>query len=107
MKPIDFRLATFADVQVRLRGAREAVFFAWQRLGPGTTAEVCARAELSILSFRPRSTELYQLGYIRLAEEQPAKDEGTYRAREYPELVAWFEERHESAREQQAQLALK
>jgi hypothetical protein len=90
MKPIDFRLATFADMQERLQGQRAAVLAAWVKHGPGTTAEVAARAGISILSFRPRSTELFQLGFIRLAEQQPAKGEGVYVAREYAEHVAWF-----------------
>ena len=90
MKPIDFRIATFADLQERLQGQRAVVLAAWVTHGPGTTAEVCARAGISILSFRPRTTELFQLGFIRLAEQQPVKGEGVYVAREYAEHVAWF-----------------
>ena len=106
MIPLDFRNATFADLQARLHGQRSIVLRAWQRHGPGTTAQVASRAGMSILSFRPRSTELFQLGYICLADQQPAKGEGIYRAREYPEVVVWFDARRDAARERQTELAI-
>jgi hypothetical protein len=107
MRPLDFRLATFADLQARLQGQRVVVLAAWEKYGPGTTAEVAELAGLSILSFRPRTTELFQLGFICLDEEQEAEGEGVYRAREYFELVGWFDARSNTARDPQLALPLK
>lgn len=73
MKPIDFRNETFASLQHRIAGSRAAVYAAWAQHGPGTTEEVCARwtpDPRAILSFRPRTTELYQLGFIACTEEE-------------------------------------
>jgi len=90
MKPIDLRNATFADLQGRIAGQRAAVLEAWRVHGPGTTAEVAARAGLSILTFRPRTTELVQLGYVMLSEAGKHAHEGVYRVRTDEELAAWF-----------------
>ena len=48
MKPVDFRNATFDSMHDRLAGQREQVFAAWMGFGPGTTAEVCARADILV-----------------------------------------------------------
>ena len=97
MKPIDYRNATFAQLQERLVGQRAAVLEAWRMHGPGTTEEVAQRAGISILTFRPRTTELGQLGFIVLTDAQPAKGEGTYRVRSQPELARWFREQQSIA----------
>jgi hypothetical protein len=107
MRPLDFRLATFADLQERLQGQRAAVFAAWKKYGPCTTQQLAASSGLSILSLRPRTTELFQLGFICLADEQPAWAAGVYRAREYPELVTWFDAQCEAATPHQAELAFR
>jgi hypothetical protein len=107
MKPIDFRLATFADLKSRLAGGRAIVLGAWLTHGPGTTAEVCARSGLSILSFRPRSTELFQLGFICLADRQPSKGEGVYRVRQDDELITWCAQERQAATPHQAELAFR
>jgi len=107
MKPIDFRNATWADLQERLQGQRLAVFNAWKKFGPCTTQQLAASSGLSILSLRPRTTELFQLGFIRLAEQQPAKGEGVYRARTDSELIAWFNARCAVEHEVQTELILR
>jgi len=98
MKPIDFRNATFNDLHDNLAGQRAAVLEAWRMHGPGTTEDVAQRSEISILTFRPRTTELGQLGFITLTETQPAKGEGTYRVRTHAELVRWFQDQQALAR---------
>ena len=107
MTPINFRAATFADLQERLYGQRAAVFAAWKKYGPCTTQQLAASSGLSILSLRPRTTELFQLGYICLADEQQAWAAGVYRAREYPELVTWFDARHDAAQEIQSEISFR
>lgn len=91
MKPIDFRNATFTDLQERISGQREAVLRAWQQHGPCTTEELAERSGISILTLRPRTTELYQIGYLVLAENASATTKGgVYRTRSTSELLAWF-----------------
>jgi predicted ArsR family transcriptional regulator len=106
MKPLDFRLATWADLQDRLAGQRAAVLEAWRLHGPGTTEAVAQRAGISILTFRPRTTELVQLGFVALTAEQPARGEGTYRVRGHDELVHWFREQQALARGEGVQTEL-
>ena len=68
MKPSDFRNATWETIQEQIEGQRHAVYAAWQQYGPGTTRAVAAAAQIDLLTFRPRSTELFQLGLLRLVE---------------------------------------
>ncbi|HTJ78521.1 MAG TPA: hypothetical protein VL357_05955 [Rariglobus sp.] len=88
MKPIDFRNATYADLQERLTGLRQAVFDAWLRYGPCSTEHLAEVSGISILTLRPRTTELVQLGFVRLADRQPEKGTGTYRAANSDEVLA-------------------
>ena len=61
----EFRNAAWADIQASLHGMRERVYYAWATYGPGTTENVSARSGISILTFRPRTTELVQLGLVK------------------------------------------
>lgn len=89
MTPIDFRNHTWHSLHSQLSGLRRGVWLAWINHGPGTTREVAHRAGIDILAFRPRSTELFQLGLLFLASQHPAK-EGIYQARSMAEWQAWF-----------------
>jgi hypothetical protein len=95
MTPTDYRLATWHDIQSRLTGLRIAAYEGWLRHGPGTTREVAARCGMDLLTFRPRSTELYQMGLLEIAPESgaPCTGEGRYRAL----TLAQAEERHNLA----------
>lgn len=92
MKSADFRDATFAELQPRLSGLRKAVWHAWINHGPGTTREVATRSAIDILTFRPRSTELLQMGAITIddARDDAPKGEGIYRARGLIEWELWW-----------------
>ena len=68
--PIDYRNATWDQIQGRLEGLRLETYAAWQKFGPGTTRGVAAVASLDLLTFRPRSTELFQMGLLRLVENR-------------------------------------
>ena len=120
MQPIDYRTANWNDLQALLQGLRLSVLEAWRQHGPGTTREVSEKSGIDILTFRPRTTELYQLGFIAIVEDsipstvQPFNfssvpacrgHEGTYRALSDGEAWARFREQREQA--QDAQLALK
>ena len=92
MKPIDFRNQTFEELKPLLDHRRAEVHHAWLKHGPGTTRDVADRADLDILTFRPRSTELYQLGLLELT----GKDghHGVYRARTIAEWELFVAARH-------------
>ena len=108
MNPIDYRNATFESLRGQVQGAmRTAALAAWRTHGPGTTEDVAQRAGLPILSFRPRTTELYQLGFIRLTDEQPEKCKGTYRVCTTIEHQAWFAEQQIAARNPQGELSFR
>jgi hypothetical protein len=78
MKAIDFRNATWQEIRENLRGRRLAAHEAWLRWGPGTTHEVAERSGMSVLTLRPRTTELLQLGFVQLIEAHGK--EGMYAA---------------------------
>lgn len=90
MKPIDFRNETFVQVQERVVGARAAVLAAFQQHGPCTTKQLADLSGLSLLTLRPRTTELVELGLVMLAEAQAEKGEGTYRAATHSEAILFF-----------------
>src|SRR6266540_560666 len=116
MKPIDFRNDTFDSLQTRLAGLREQVWLDWtayeMRRGNvgATTREVAATSKIDILTFRPRSTELYQLGVLMLAPipqseiRTPHSTEGRYRLRTTEEWQAWFYAARNTALMNQKQL---
>jgi len=72
MKPIDYRNATYHDLLKSISGQREATLLAWRRHGPCTTEELAVRSGLSILTLRPRTTELFQMGFVRVADAEKA-----------------------------------
>lgn len=85
MKPIDYRNTTWEALQETLTGRRLQVLDAWRIHGPGTTREVAARAGIDILTLRPRTTELLDLGLLDLVQVDETRTcrqaEGVYRAR--------------------------
>lgn len=104
MRPIDFRNETFLSLQPRLSGLHHRVLIAWLKFGPCTTAQAADQAWMSILTFRPRTTELIQLGAVCLAEDQPNPKEGIYRARTVAEWMGWCEQQSQAATSRQQQL---
>ena len=84
MNPIDFSKQTFADLQPLLDQRRAEVHAAWLAHGPTTTAGLAEAAGIPILTLRPRSTELYQLGLLELVGNEGHS--GIYRART---LAGW------------------
>jgi hypothetical protein len=80
MKPIDYRNETFEMVQARgLVNERLKIYEAFRKYGPGTTRAIARASRIDILNLRPRATELYQLGFLKLLGEVPG-NEGVYRA---------------------------
>jgi hypothetical protein len=109
MKPIDYRNATWADIQDRLSGLRQSAYRAWVQHGPGTTREVAQRSGMDLLTFRPRTTELLQLGLVEVVEDpgvlgRDIPGEGAYRAVPMHQAALRFEEAREAARNPQLSL---
>ena len=97
MKPIDYRNATFDAIRACLTGQRLRVYDGYRAHGPCTTRELSQFIQISILSVRPRTTELVDLDLVKclprrsaLAKEgiAPGADphEGVYAA--VPEAAA-------------------
>ncbi len=93
MKPIDFRNANFEALRAGLDDSRRRVYQAWLEHGPGTTRAIAQRAGIDLLTFRPRTTDLFQIGLVRLTSEhlaQPAR-EGDYEAVPQADWERWRE----------------
>ena len=102
MKPVDFRDETFESLQERLNDDRLLVHRAWLAQGAGTTREVAAKAGIDLLTFRPRSTELYQLGLLELVDKDG--HEGVYVGRSLPEWETYCAAQRQAAASPQLQL---
>ena len=91
MKATDFRDATFEGLRAELPALRLAAYFGWMTHGPGTTREVAGRCGMDILTFRPRTTELVQMGLVRVQNEEcrMKNGEGVYRAAMAEEWEDW------------------
>jgi hypothetical protein len=88
VKPIDIRNESFESLRAGIDGCREMVLKGWLAHGPGTTRSVAAESGIDILTFRPRSTELYQCGLIQCVGAADTH-EGIYQARTAVEWEAW------------------
>jgi hypothetical protein len=104
MKPIDFRNATFAHLRATvLVGDRAAVAAAWAAHGPGTTRNVAILSGIDILTFRPRTTELYQAGFVQMLNTDGG-NEGIYGWRTQEQHETWIQQQRANAISQQMQL---
>lgn len=93
MKPIDVRNECWADIQARVCGDRLRVYGFWKDYGPCTTQELSEKTGMSILSLRPRTTELYQLGLVELVDAAGGGKQGVYRAVDLDMAQRAFENR--------------
>ena len=79
MNPIDLRNETWETLQTRITGLRLMILDAWRCHGRCTTRELADRAGLDILTVRPRTTELVEMGMVRCVDR--VEHEGIYEAR--------------------------
>lgn len=100
MKPVDYRNETYNGLLGRLTGLRERVLDAWRRHGPCTTEQLAEWSDLSILTLRPRTTELYQMGFVIF------EGEGIYRAATAEETRAHFARLKSEATTGQVEMSL-
>lgn len=90
MRTVDLRNENFEALFARVTELRFAAWAALKMYGPGTTREIAAASRMDLLTFRPRVTELCDLGFAYLAGR--AGREGVYAARDYEEARAWHAE---------------
>jgi len=105
MKPIDLRNANFEQLRAALYGQRKIVLQAWTLHGPGTVREIAAKSGWDILSFAPRTTELFQIGALFLYDTEPETHRGIYKARRPEAWEAWLAAQRAAKTESQLQLA--
>lgn len=91
MLPTDIRDANWETLSGQLDAMRERVWQELLRHGPCTTATLAGRADLHLLTVRPRVTELVQLGFARCVGRE--RREGVYEALEPDAIVAAWRER--------------
>jgi hypothetical protein len=107
MKPINYRNATFETIQAHITGQRMRVYDGYRIHGPCTTRELSNFLQMSILSVRPRTTELVELDLvICIAGKDPR--EGFYMVRTEAEARDIFEnKKREAIHYEQGQLNLR
>ncbi len=98
MKATDFRDLQYEDLQGIIQGLRRRTYEAWLLHGPGTTRAVAAAANMELLTFRPRTTELMVVGLVELVPGQKAGHEGIYQA---VTMKEWQRRREAMARPEQ------
>lgn len=76
MRPIDIKLETWASIQDRLEADRKAVWNGFLMYGPCTTRALAERIPMSLLTVRPRCTELLDMMLLELVGKN--KDGGIY-----------------------------
>lgn len=94
MKAIDFRNNTFWSLRGELEGLRRRTYSAWRQHGPGTTREIATLSGISLLTLRPRSTELLELGLLEIVsdvegEPQRRAREGVYQVTPVERWNTW------------------
>ncbi len=93
MKPTDLRNATWHEVLTHLTEDLVRVHLAWQAHGPGTTREIAQKSEISLLTFRPRTTDLYKLGLVVLVDSAAGEGIYAHRSRQDAEISCAWQER--------------
>lgn len=97
MIPADIRDAKWTEIEKQVTGQREMVYTSLLACGRCTTDALAAHMHKSVLSVRPRVSELYDLGLVALVGKDGHN--GIYEA--IPVFVA--RQAHEQRRAAQAQ----
>jgi predicted transcriptional regulator len=78
MTPEQIRDAKWTEIEKLVTGQREIVYNSLLACGRCTTSALAAKMERSVLSVRPRVSELYDLGLVALVGKEG--HEGIYEA---------------------------
>lgn len=76
--PAAVRDENYERLRARLAGDRARVYDAWSMWGPATTRRMAELAGMDLLSLRPRTTELAELGLVECVGREG--HDGVYRA---------------------------
>lgn len=104
MKPIDYRNANFEEILEGLTESCQEVWEAWRKHGPGTTREIAEKSGIDLLTLRPRTTDLFQVGFVVLVDTAKKSRQGQYRAASEAEALADFRRRQAALTSGQLQL---
>lgn len=85
MTPAQIRDAVWADLQANLNERRRAVYEAFKKYGPATTLQIAAIAGIGLLTLRPRTSELMEMGLLECVGRLP--EGGVYKAVEMEEAA--------------------
>ena len=100
---IDYRNATWADLQATVQGKRLDVLNAFRTHGPCTTRDLAEKTGMDILTIRPRTTELVDLGLVVLQGDKRGS-EGIYAALSDEAALTAFQQKCADARNGQLSL---
>ena len=89
MTTTELRDHNFDSLRATLEHRFGAVYLAWLTHGPGTTRAVAGASGIDLLTFRPRTTDLFHLGLVEMTGSESGN--GIYRARTADEWLAWRE----------------
>ena len=104
--PKTIRDANWEQIRDHLAGPRQAVHAWLLAHGRATTNRIAQGTGISLLTVRPRVTELVQLGYAACTGRNFCR-EGIYEAVPVEQARAAHQAAHQAARAAGAQLALK
>lgn len=98
------RAQTWEEIRSTLQRRRLAAYSAWQQWGPGTTREVAEKSGIDLLTLRPRTTELLQLGF--LVETGLTAGQGIYQALTEDQAIHAWQQRQQAEKLTAHQLPL-
>lgn len=108
MKPIDLRNETFESLQRLIPADLRAVLDGYKKHGPCTTEELSTLTGIGLLTVRPRTTNLCDLGLVLLDEPETLRRKqeehircGVYRAATDAEVRAALDAAKRPATEDQ------
>lgn len=109
MKPVDLRNETFESLQRLIPADLRAVLNAFKAHGSRTTAEISTLAGIGLLTARPRTSDLVDLGLVVLDEPETLRRKkvehircGVYRAATDDEVRAALDAARRPATQDQA-----
>lgn len=94
MRPTDLRNLTWAEALTHVSDDMRRVHRAYRDCGSGTTRRLAELSGISLLTLRPRTTDLYQLGLVECIGKVGTEGIYEYRSEEQAEAAqAWREDR--------------
>lgn len=94
LRPAQLRNLTWLEVRERVSDDMQRVHRAYAEHGPGTTREIAEKSGISLLTLRPRTTDLYQVGMVECIDRRGGEGVYAYRNEAQAEAAeAWKQDR--------------